>query len=106
MQTQTTKLILGYKLATAILTQKAQQNAIAYNVNAHVAKLAQTGGLPCHNTTSQAVCLNILHNTNFNYLNLPLAFTNLYNYFNNLHLNVNFMVKVTPQPNLNYLMQA
>ena len=97
-QTQTTKLVLAYKLAAAVLTVKAKRAGLAYNVNAHVAQLAQQGGLPCHNTTSQAVCLNILHNTNFNYLNLPLAFSNLFNYFNNLHLSNKFMVKfVEPQ---------
>ena len=106
MQTQTTKLALKYKLATTILTQKAQKAGVAYNVNAHVAQLAQQGALPCHNATGQAVSLNILHNASFNFANLCTAYYALYNAYASLNLTPAFMVKVTPQPNLNYLMQA
>lgn len=91
-----TKLTLAYKLATTILTAKARKAGLAYNVQAHVTHLAQAGGLPCYTATGQAVALNILHNCNFNYGALPIAFNKLYNYFNNLHLSNAFMVKVTP----------
>jgi hypothetical protein len=106
MQHQTTKLALKYKLATTILTQKAQRAGVAYNVSAHVAQLAQQGALPCHTATGQAVSLNILHNISFNFAKLCVVYNALYNAYVNLNLTPAFMVKVTPQPNLNYLMQV
>jgi hypothetical protein len=105
LQATTTNLMLGYRLATTILTQKAKRAGVAYNVNAHVAQLAQQGGLPCNNAIQQAIATNSLHNVGFNFNSLQIQFYKLYRAFLTINLNVQFMVKNTPAPNLNYMFE-
>jgi hypothetical protein len=102
---QNTTALLKIRLATTILTQKARLQGVAYNVNNHVAYLAQNNGLPCQQAITQAITLNVLHNLNLNFKNLSLNFAKLYNAFTSINLHPAYMVRLTATPNLNYMFE-